>query len=84
MIMTSIASAVSEPTMKADSAPVGRLVRKVVWTIALAVMALAAMNGYLTIEIQESAPQQAAAGAISCFYMIAPYVVARAIDHLAR
>ena len=52
--------------------------------MALAVMAFAAVNGYATIEIQTSAPRQAAAGAIAGFHMIVPYAIARAVDELTR
>ena len=62
----------------------GLAIRKVVWGIALAASGLAAVNGFATIALQTSAPQQAAAGAIACFHLITPYVLARAIDELTR
>lgn len=60
------------------------VLRKIVWVIALLAIALAAINGFFTIEIQTGAPQQAAAGAIACFQVITPYVLARALDELTR
>jgi hypothetical protein len=53
-----------------------------VWLIALMVIGLLAVNGHLTFEAQESAPQQAAAAAWACFQIIVPYLIARAIQEV--
>lgn len=56
------------------------IVRRVVWGIALLVIGFNALNGFATIAIQTGAPQQAAAGAIACFEIVVPYVIARAVE----
>jgi hypothetical protein len=61
----------------------GRLIR-VGWAVALVVMLLSAYGGYTMIENAESAPQQAAGAAMACFYMIVPYVLARATQAILR
>ena len=65
-------------------ATAGLVVRKIVWSVALVFMGYFAIDGSVTISIQTGAPQQAAAGAIACFHIIVPYVIARGIDALTR
>jgi hypothetical protein len=68
-------------------APSGRggvVFRKLVWILALAAMLVAALDGFFSFRLQNSAPQQAAAAANACFQIIVPYVIARALDALTR
>jgi hypothetical protein len=62
----------------------GFIIRKLTWSAALLAMGAFAVDGFFTFYMQTSAPQQAAAAAAACFHMIAPYVIARAIDELTR
>jgi hypothetical protein len=64
-------------------ATLASILRKVIWLIAVAAMGFGTIDGFLTIYTQaDSAPQQAAAGAIACFQVITPYVLARGLDEL--
>jgi hypothetical protein len=65
-------------------ASAGFILRKLIWSVALLVMAGSALNGFATFAIQTGAPQQAAAAASACFQMITPYLIARAMDELTR
>ena len=64
--------------------PMARSVSRVVWVLALIGIVLAAINGFGSLALAESAPQQAAGAAMSCFYLIAAYTFARAVDALTR
>ena len=63
---------------------VGFILRKLIWGVALVAMGIVGVNGLFTFEMQNSAPQQAAAAGVNCFYLIAVYVGARALDQLTR
>jgi hypothetical protein len=83
--------AVPEPSGRALLAPAetqpgaaALILRKIIWTVALLVMGVAAIEGFFSFAIQTGAPQQAAAAAASCFRIITPYVIARALDELTR
>lgn len=62
----------------------GFVIRKFLWALTLGATVLAVANGIVTFEMQSGAPQQAAAAGVSCFHVIAIYVLARAIDQLSR
>lgn len=57
---------------------------KIGWVFALLGGALGGATGVVGINEAASAPQQAAAAAMGCFYIIGPYVIARAVDELTR
>jgi hypothetical protein len=57
---------------------------EIVWGVAFFGILLGVVVGYFGIEAAQSAPQQAAGAAMACFYVIAPYVFARAFERLSR
>jgi preprotein translocase subunit SecG len=77
------ATAVIEPTVHVRGR-VGRVIVKTMWTLALLMIGGAMLMGYLSLSLAQSAPQQAAAGAMYCFYAITPYMLARGFEALLR
>ena len=61
-----------------------RRAARIVWAIALLMIAGATLSGYSSIDSAESAPQQAAAAAMHVFYAVTPYMLARGIDAMLR
>ena len=61
-----------------------RSAARVVWAIALLVIAGVALAGFSDFGRAESAPQQAAAAGMNIFYAIIPYMLARGIDAMLR
>ena len=59
-----------------------RLIRAVVWTVAIVAAVFGGFNGFMGLQFAESAPQQAAGAAMSLFYVITPYVFARAVSEI--
>jgi hypothetical protein len=59
-------------------------VSKVVWVLAFLGMGFETVDGWSMLHEATSAPQQAAAAGMACFYLIAMYVLARAIDEITR
>jgi hypothetical protein len=78
------AAVVDAPKTAVKTVGVGFVLRKLIWGLALLAMAVVAVDGFFALEMQSSAPQQAAAAGAHCFYMIAVYVGTRAVDQLTR
>jgi hypothetical protein len=57
--------------------------RRVVWTVALLVAGFNIVDGFFSLQLAESAPQQAAGAAMSMLYIVGAYVIARGIDAIA-
>lgn len=57
---------------------------KVAWAIAVFSAIAGSYIGATGIEEANGAPQQAAAAAMGCFYMIGPYIIARAVTELSK
>lgn len=69
---------------KAD-APTGRTItRRVVWVVAILAIIGLAIVGEINLSMAESAPQQAAAAAMSCFRLVVVYAFARGVDAICR
>ena len=75
-------AATTPPTRR--PVPVGFILRKILWVVALVTMGAVAMDGFLSFELQTGAPQQAASAAWSSFQIVTVYVVARGLDELTR
>jgi Na+-driven multidrug efflux pump len=57
---------------------------KIVWGIALVLIAVLFAFGEFDLTITNGAPQQAAAAAMACFRLIAVYTFARAVQGVSR
>jgi hypothetical protein len=57
---------------------------KFFWVIALLASLIGGFIGIVGSLLARSAPQEAAAAAIGCIIVIAPYAFARAMDELTR
>jgi hypothetical protein len=58
--------------------------RMIVWSIALIAILGVTGNGWYQLSQAAGAPQQAASAGMSCFYIIAVYATARALDRISR
>jgi hypothetical protein len=56
---------------------------RIVWALALVGITLGSIDGAVSLQLAESAPQQAAAAGMACFYLIGAYTFARAVQELA-
>jgi hypothetical protein len=54
------------------------------WSVSLLTSLLGGLFGFVGMLAANGAPQEAAAAAIGCLIVIAPYVLARAVDELTR
>lgn len=72
------------PVATVNDAGKSRWLSKAVWGIVLLAALFEGVDGFTMIRAAESAPQQAAAAAMACFYVIVMYVVARSVDALTR
>jgi hypothetical protein len=68
--------------IQASPVTVAQVLTRIAWGAALGVIVLAALAGLVNIQLAASAPQQAAAASMSCFYVIVPYVFARGVQAL--
>lgn len=64
--------------------PLSRAVSRLLWGLTLVVAGLAGLGFLVQMAMAESAPQQAAAGAMACATVVIPYVFARAWDFMLR
>ena len=85
----SLPAAVSTPERRPAPAEVAEAAAsrgflKLAWIASLLGGMTAAMIGYIALYVAEGAPQQTAAAAIACLVAVAPYVIARSVQELAR
>ncbi len=74
----------AEATTTRGARALSDLIVRLIWMVAFVVMAFGTYSGYESIYLADSAPQQAAAGAMACFHVISPYVLARGLESLLR
>ena len=72
------------PLEKPARAPSKRRPALIFWTISLICTFIGGAIGLLGVLGANGAPQEAAAAAVGCLIVIAPYAFARAVDELIR
>jgi hypothetical protein len=73
-----------DPEFARQSAQRGRGARRFFWFVSALTALFGGAIGLFGGLVANGAPQQAAAAAMGCVIVIAPYVFARAVDELSR